>query len=245
VLVAVLAAVSAVGLTLGLVAIALVGALMTGMIVPHSLAGGAPAAATTLAVPTLRPPATPIAASPDGVRATDVPSSPTVGAPLPAPVPPQLASDPTPASPEEPAATLARVAEPDPSAEEATEATVALVADGPGAAANPALTDEPLGDPGSVADEESGGDRDQVAEEAPVVARDPAVGSAIVRAGPFRGVRLREAPSTSAPIVAIVDNGTAVELLAGSRRANGYPWARIRTSDGQEGWTIATALAPT
>lgn len=51
-------------------------------------------------------------------------------------------------------------------------------------------------------------------------------------------LNLREGPGLNFEIVGKLDRGTLVTLLEGPRKQDGYAWWRIRTADGQEGWSV-------
>jgi uncharacterized protein YraI len=70
-------------------------------------------------------------------------------------------------------------------------------------------------------------------------AREPALRSTISL---VNDLRVRSTPSTTAPVVTSIREGTPVEILAGSANADGLPWARVRITETTVGWVVATAL---
>jgi len=59
----------------------------------------------------------------------------------------------------------------------------------------------------------------------------------------FTAAFLREAPTTSAPALAALPNGTGLEVLSDSATGDGFTWLRVRTGDGALGWMVSTAVA--
>jgi len=55
------------------------------------------------------------------------------------------------------------------------------------------------------------------------------------------GLSLRAAPDINAEIVTKLANGTIVNVLGGPEASGGYQWWNLRTADGQEGWSVASA----
>lgn len=51
-------------------------------------------------------------------------------------------------------------------------------------------------------------------------------------------LNLREGPGLDFEIVGRLERGTLVTLLEGPRKRDGYAWWRVRTEDGQEGWSV-------
>lgn len=56
-------------------------------------------------------------------------------------------------------------------------------------------------------------------------------------------LRLRESPSLSGSQISCIEDGTTLEVLAGSVSADGYDWQRVRVH-GVAGWVAAEFLAP-
>jgi len=54
-------------------------------------------------------------------------------------------------------------------------------------------------------------------------------------------VNLRASASTSAPIIAVMANGTTGTVVSGPTSANGYSWYQINTTYGT-GWAVTTWL---
>jgi N-acetylmuramoyl-L-alanine amidase len=54
----------------------------------------------------------------------------------------------------------------------------------------------------------------------------------------------RSGPGLSAGVTYVMDGGTRVTILAGPTTADGYHWYKVRTDDGDVGWTIGEGLAP-
>lgn len=59
----------------------------------------------------------------------------------------------------------------------------------------------------------------------------------------FTAALLREAPATSARVLASLPSGTPIEVLADSASGDAFTWLRVRTSDGVLGWIVSTAVA--
>jgi len=57
---------------------------------------------------------------------------------------------------------------------------------------------------------------------------------------PAARLRLRAAPSTGAPVLAILDGGDALQVIGGPRRANGYTWYQVAAPIRQ--WGVVGAL---
>lgn len=97
----------------------------------------------------------------------------------------------------------------------------------------PGLVDDADGGGSGGDDERSGGDAGQASD-----------GGALFRVT-TSGVRLREAPSTSATVL-ISDLGASTELMAEDDRvvsADGHAWRHVRAPGGQVGWVAGEYLA--
>lgn len=76
----------------------------------------------------------------------------------------------------------------------------------------------------------------------------PAVGglaagvSAWVRNAGGKNLRLRDKPGLESNAFAGLPPGTQMTLLEGPIQDDGYPWWRVRVSDGREGWVAGTEL---
>jgi hypothetical protein len=70
-----------------------------------------------------------------------------------------------------------------------------------------------------------------------------ASGTAVIRA---QGdcLRLRSAPSTSAPVLTCLDDGSTVTLLGGTQQADGVVWQAV-SAGGQSGWVASQYLVRT
>jgi uncharacterized protein YraI len=55
------------------------------------------------------------------------------------------------------------------------------------------------------------------------------------------GANLRALPSTDADIVAVLEEGTPVQLLEGPISADGMWWRKVR-AEGLDGWTVASYI---
>jgi peptidoglycan/xylan/chitin deacetylase (PgdA/CDA1 family)/uncharacterized protein YraI len=55
------------------------------------------------------------------------------------------------------------------------------------------------------------------------------------------GANLRAQPSTNADILAVLEEGTSVQLLEGPISAEGLWWRKVR-AEGKEGWTVASYI---
>jgi uncharacterized coiled-coil protein SlyX len=66
--------------------------------------------------------------------------------------------------------------------------------------------------------------------------------TAFVRQTGGKNLRLRNGPGLSTNAFAGLAPGTSMTLLEGPLDKDGYPWYRIRTVDGQEGWVAGTEL---
>lgn len=66
---------------------------------------------------------------------------------------------------------------------------------------------------------------------------------AVVSAGNSTGIFILKNPGGSDnTLIRVVSNGGLVEIIAGPVEINYSKWYRVRTMEGQEGWTIGTAL---
>lgn len=59
-----------------------------------------------------------------------------------------------------------------------------------------------------------------------------------VSVDPRLSIRLRSQPSSSSEITGEVGSGKNVLVQEGPQCANGYTWWKVRSLDGQEGWTV-------
>lgn len=66
---------------------------------------------------------------------------------------------------------------------------------------------------------------------------EPSPSTATVTSGV--GVFLREDPSTTAPDIAWLQEGTQLIILPGEAEADGFSWLFVRIADGREGWVAA------
>jgi hypothetical protein len=65
-----------------------------------------------------------------------------------------------------------------------------------------------------------------------------------IQAGPgFTSATLRANPTTSAPSLRLLTNGTSIQRLSGSATSDGFPWVRVQTADGLIGWVVAEAVS--
>lgn len=71
----------------------------------------------------------------------------------------------------------------------------------------------------------------------PTSTPEPELQTAVVASGV--GVYLRQDPSTTAPDIEWLLDGTELVVLPGQTEADGYTWVLVRTSSGTEGW-VAT-----
>jgi len=55
------------------------------------------------------------------------------------------------------------------------------------------------------------------------------------------GVNMRQAPSTSAPVITTLREGTPVEAIGAPVTAEGRAWQQIR-SGGRDGWVVAVTV---
>jgi peptidoglycan/xylan/chitin deacetylase (PgdA/CDA1 family) len=58
------------------------------------------------------------------------------------------------------------------------------------------------------------------------------------------GANVREKPSTSAAVVAVLPDGTAVQPLGGPVQSDGMAWLEIRSGSSVQGWIAADLLQP-
>jgi hypothetical protein len=77
----------------------------------------------------------------------------------------------------------------------------------------------------------------------PTPSPDPNVpiGVLTIQAEGFTAATLRGSPSTNAPSLATLSNGTRVEQLPGTADADDYTWVRVRAPNGTVGWVVAVA----
>ena len=65
-----------------------------------------------------------------------------------------------------------------------------------------------------------------------------------IQAGPgFTSATLRANPTTAAPSLRLLTNGTSIQRLSGSATSDGFPWVRVQTVDGLIGWVVAEAVS--
>ncbi|MGS4768166.1 SH3 domain-containing protein, partial [Acinetobacter baumannii] len=57
------------------------------------------------------------------------------------------------------------------------------------------------------------------------------------------GANVRESPSTDAPVLGNLREGTVVEPLEGAVAPDGRPWRRVR-GGGLDGWVVAVVVRP-
>jgi hypothetical protein len=67
--------------------------------------------------------------------------------------------------------------------------------------------------------------------------------SAVIGATGGAGANVRTGPSTAAPIIATLAEGTPVEALDEPVPAEGRSWQKIRSGD-REGWVVAVVVQP-
>ncbi len=59
------------------------------------------------------------------------------------------------------------------------------------------------------------------------------------------GLNLREGPGLTFQVLALLPDGTRLEVLDGPQEVDGYTWWRVRTlDDGREGWVAGDFLRP-
>jgi hypothetical protein len=59
-----------------------------------------------------------------------------------------------------------------------------------------------------------------------------------------QGANMRQRPSTTAPVLKTLSEGTVVEVIGGDTNAEGRNWRNIRESGGQTGWVASELLMP-
>jgi hypothetical protein len=59
-----------------------------------------------------------------------------------------------------------------------------------------------------------------------------------------QGANMRQRPSTTAPVMKTLAEGTVVEVIGGDTNAEGRNWRNIRESGGQTGWVASELLMP-
>jgi SH3-like domain-containing protein len=97
---------------------------------------------------------------------------------------------------------------------------------------------------GADADYEDAAPRPSLAPPTLAPPSTPApVVSAVIGATGGTSVNLRTGPSTGAPVVATLAEGTPVEVLDEPVPAEGRSWQRIRSGD-HEGWVVAVVVQP-
>lgn len=69
--------------------------------------------------------------------------------------------------------------------------------------------------------------------------------TAFVRQTGGKNLRLRDGPGLNTNAFAGLAPGTSMTLLEGPLEKDNYPWWRIRTADGREGWVAGTELVTT
>jgi uncharacterized protein YraI len=57
------------------------------------------------------------------------------------------------------------------------------------------------------------------------------------------GANLRTGPSTAAPVIATLAEGTPVEVLGDPISAEGRAWRQVRSGD-RAGWVVAVVVRP-
>jgi sortase (surface protein transpeptidase) len=58
------------------------------------------------------------------------------------------------------------------------------------------------------------------------------------------GANLRAEPTTSADVVEVLANGTAVSIIGGPEDADGYTWWQVELDGGASGWVASDFLTP-
>jgi hypothetical protein len=81
-----------------------------------------------------------------------------------------------------------------------------------------------------------------VASPAASPSATPGVPLFFVTGGEAAGVSLRSAPATTAPRLAVLTDGTALEDRTEERQADGRLWRKVAQIDGAEGWVAAEFL---
>lgn len=59
-----------------------------------------------------------------------------------------------------------------------------------------------------------------------------------------QGANMRQRPSTTAPVVRTLPEGTVVEVIGGETQADGRGWRNVRDPGGATGWVASEFLAP-
>lgn len=59
-----------------------------------------------------------------------------------------------------------------------------------------------------------------------------------------QGANLRQRPSTTAPVLRTLPEGTVVEAIGGETNAEGRAWRNVRDQGGATGWVAAELLGP-
>lgn len=59
-----------------------------------------------------------------------------------------------------------------------------------------------------------------------------------------QGANMRQRPSTTAPVVATLQDGTILDLVGLDQPSEGRTWRSVRTADGKTGWIAAELLVP-
>jgi hypothetical protein len=113
----------------------------------------------------------------------------------------------------------------------------------PSASPAPDAANDPGGEEGGA---EAGGDEEAFAEEAfaeeQLAGGPSALVGVVTPPGAYQAASMHQEPSTSAPMIQLVPGGELVHLLGERAVGGGYPWARVRTADGHEGWVIDWAI---
>jgi hypothetical protein len=71
----------------------------------------------------------------------------------------------------------------------------------------------------------------------------PAIGQARVANTDGQGANLRQRPSTTAPVVKLVPDGTTVDVIGADQPSEGRVWRNVREPGGSTGWVAAELLA--
>jgi hypothetical protein len=74
----------------------------------------------------------------------------------------------------------------------------------------------------------------------------PGAGGARVRVAKTdgQGANMRERPSTSAPVVKVLPDGSVLDVVGPDQQAEGRAWRNVRDPDGASGWVAAELLEP-
>ena len=59
-----------------------------------------------------------------------------------------------------------------------------------------------------------------------------------------QGANMRQRPSTTAPILRTLPEGTVVEVIGDETQAEGRAWRNVRDPGGATGWVAAELLGP-